>query len=52
MGLSINSSIGNDGVLSESFEEYFKNICDFRKNKKKSLPQKISAGKLVIDFSF
>ncbi len=52
MGLSINSSIGNDGVLSESFEEYFKNICDFRKNKKKSLPQKISAVKLVIDFSF
>lgn len=52
MGLSINSSIGNDGVLSENFEEYFKNICDFRKNKKKSLPQKISAGKLVIDFSF
>ena len=52
MGLSINSSIGNDGVLSESFEEYFKNICDFRKNKKKSLPQKISTVKLVIDFSF
>lgn len=52
MGLSINCSIGNEGVLSESFEEYFKNICDFRKNKKKSLSQKISAVKLAIDFSF